>query len=359
MAEAALNPRTTPVSAPGPSAAAASAARHSWSQRLRIDNLGTFIIVVIMSLVIILYGVSLVAYFIFREDAAVAAAAGQAADQIIAIRRLVDRAAPEDRLQIIRRLNSPAMAMAVTGRPIVSQSDDQFSSRVVLRRLQREFPPGTEINVDSRIDLGSDPAAAFPSDEEIARHMRGEDEAARAGGLTREQRREQRIERMMNGPQLPLPGTEAVIRLSVRVGDGAWFNARVSLAINERLSRIQPIFMQGSITFVLAILALWGVKRAIKPLFVFAAAAERLGMDVNAPPLDEGGPGEVRRAARAFNTMQTRLKRFIQDRTQMLAAISHDLRTPITRMKLRAEFVDDDEQREKMLKDLGEMEAMI
>jgi signal transduction histidine kinase len=57
--------------------------------------------------------------------------------------------------------------------------------------------------------------------------------------------------------------------------------------------------------------------------------------------------------------MQTRIKRFIQDRTQMLAAISHDLRTPITRMKLRAEFVDDDEQRTKMLKDLDEMEAMI
>ncbi|MDX2223377.1 MAG: ATP-binding protein [Rhodospirillaceae bacterium] len=357
MAEAALNPRTTPVSAPGPSTAAA--ARQPWAQRLRIDNLGTIIIVVVMTLVIVLNAVSLAAYFIFREDAAVAAAAGQAADQIIAIRRLVDRAAPEDRLQIIRRLNSPAMAMAVTGRPIVAQSDDQLSSRVVLRRLQREFPPGTEINVDSRIDLGSDPTAAFPSDEEIARHMRGEDDAARASGLTREQRRDQRIERMMNGPQLPLPGPEAVIRLSVRVADGAWFNARVSLALNERTSRTQPIITLSIVSLVLAVLALWGVRRATKPLALFASAAERLGMDVNAPPLDEGGPGEVRRAARAFNTMQTRLKRFIQDRTQMLAAISHDLRTPITRMKLRAEFVDDDEQREKMLKDLGEMEAMI
>jgi signal transduction histidine kinase len=76
-------------------------------------------------------------------------------------------------------------------------------------------------------------------------------------------------------------------------------------------------------------------------------------------PLPEDGPGEVRRAARAFNTMQNRLKRFIQDRTQMLAAISHDLRTPITRLRLRAEFVDDDDQRSKMLKDLEEMEAMI
>jgi signal transduction histidine kinase len=92
---------------------------------------------------------------------------------------------------------------------------------------------------------------------------------------------------------------------------------------------------------------------------LFATAAQRLGIELNAAPLPETGTGEVRRAARAFNTMQSRLKRFIQDRTQMLAAISHDLRTPITRMRLRAEFVEDDEQRTKMLTDLDEMEAMI
>jgi signal transduction histidine kinase len=67
----------------------------------------------------------------------------------------------------------------------------------------------------------------------------------------------------------------------------------------------------------------------------------------------------LRRAAKAFNQMQLRLQRFIQDRTQMLAAISHDLRTPITRLRLRAEFIDDDVQRDKMLNDLDEMETMI
>ena len=335
---------------------AAAEVRPSFWRRFRVNNLGTILIVVIMSMVIVLYSVSLAAYFIFREDAAEAAAAGQAADQIITIQRLVSRAAPEDRLQIIRRLNSPAMAMAVTNRPIVRQSDDQLSSRVVLRRLQREFPSGTEINVDSRIEREGD-GAAFPSDEEIERQMRSEDDASRQDGMTQQQQK--RIERMMNRPPFQLPGPEAIIRVSIRVADGAWFNSRVTLAITERLSRIQLIFTQSMITLLIAIVALWGVRRAMKPLALFASAAERLGVDVNAEPLNERGPGEVRRAARAFNTMQTRLKRFIQDRTQMLAAISHDLRTPITRMKLRAEFVDDDEQRQKMLRDLDEMEAMI
>jgi hypothetical protein len=80
---------------------------------------------------------------------------------------------------------------------------------------------------------------------------------------------------------------------------------------------------------------------------------------VNAPPLPEDGPSEVATAAAAFNTMAARIRRFVQDRTELLTAIGHDLRTPITRLKLRAEFVEDDEQRGKILADLEELEAMV
>jgi signal transduction histidine kinase len=92
---------------------------------------------------------------------------------------------------------------------------------------------------------------------------------------------------------------------------------------------------------------------------VLAEAADRLGRDVNAAPLPEDGPSEIATAAHAFNTMADRIRRYVADRTQMLAAISHDLRTPITRLRLRAEFLEDDEQRRKMLADLDEMERMI
>ena len=110
---------------------------------------------------------------------------------------------------------------------------------------------------------------------------------------------------------------------------------------------------------VVTVLSVWAVRRSTAPLALFAWAAERLGRDVNAPDLPEDGPREVHWAARAFNEMQRRLRRLINDRTQMLAAMSHDLRTPITRLRLRAEFVDDAEQRRKMLDDLEQMEAMI
>jgi signal transduction histidine kinase len=101
------------------------------------------------------------------------------------------------------------------------------------------------------------------------------------------------------------------------------------------------------------------VRRLVRPVATLAAAAETLGRDVNAPPLPEDGPTEVATAAAAFNTMASRIRRFVQDRTFLLTAIGHDLRTPITRLRLRAEFVEDEPQRRRMLNDLDELEAMV
>ena len=112
-------------------------------------------------------------------------------------------------------------------------------------------------------------------------------------------------------------------------------------------------------TAAAAALSFWAVRRLTGPVGLLAEAAERLGRDVNAAPLPERGPDEVVRAAVAFNTMAARIRRFVQDRTFLLTAIGHDLRTPITRLKLRAEFIDDDEQRTKFMADLDELDAMV
>jgi signal transduction histidine kinase len=105
-------------------------------------------------------------------------------------------------------------------------------------------------------------------------------------------------------------------------------------------------------------LTLLAVRWLTRPLAVLAVAADELGQDMRRPPLPEKGPAEVRRAARAFNRMQARLQSYIGERERMLAAVSHDLRTPITRMRLRAEQVQDAALRERFDKDLAEMEAM-
>jgi signal transduction histidine kinase len=90
-----------------------------------------------------------------------------------------------------------------------------------------------------------------------------------------------------------------------------------------------------------------------------ARAAEALGRDINHPALGESGPAEVRRAARAFNAMQERLSRYIRTRTSILAAMSHDLKTPITRLRLRAELLEQPDLHDKFVRDLREMEDMV
>lgn len=106
-------------------------------------------------------------------------------------------------------------------------------------------------------------------------------------------------------------------------------------------------------------LSIWATRRVTQPIRQFAIASDRFGQDIDAPPLPEHGSLEVRQATHAFNQMQTRLRTLIRDRTLMLAAISHDLRTVLTRLKLRTEFIEDVNQRHKAITDLDQMAAML
>lgn len=103
----------------------------------------------------------------------------------------------------------------------------------------------------------------------------------------------------------------------------------------------------------------WVLSKATKPLMVLSNAADRLGTDIHAAPLVERGASEVRTAARAFNMMQARIKRLIEDRTAFAAALAHDIGTPITRLVLRLDELPDTEVRSKMASDIGQMQRMI
>ncbi|WP_407177290.1 ATP-binding protein [Bradyrhizobium sp. STM 3562] len=119
------------------------------------------------------------------------------------------------------------------------------------------------------------------------------------------------------------------------------------------------ILLLISIVVVAGLVSAWTARRLAAPIREFASAAERLGTDLTAPPLTLRGPQELRATIEAVNRMQLRLQRFLEDRTQMLAAISHDLRSPLARLRLRAELVADGEQQRKMFDDLEAMNAMI
>jgi signal transduction histidine kinase len=146
--------------------------------------------------------------------------------------------------------------------------------------------------------------------------------------------------------------------LAIHLDDGSWLNAAYYV---KETGGWWTSTSLASLVLTACILALIGVvvaNRIARPLRQLARSAEALGRGENLPPLSEAGPEEIRRTAEAFNRMQDRLQRFIEDKTRMLAAIGHDLRTPLTSLRLRAEFVQDRDIREKMLSTIDEIRGM-
>ena len=162
----------------------------------------------------------------------------------------------------------------------------------------------------------------------------------------------------------PLPGeTEPreafAFDVAVRLDSGEW--ARFELREPRRIPRwpMRVLTNMAVLMVAMIVLSFIAVRWVTRPLKTLAEAADRLGADINHAPLEESGPQEVRRAAHAFNSMQERLSRFVRTRTAILAAMSHDLKTPITRLRLRAEMLEQADLREKFVRDLAEMDRMV
>lgn len=146
--------------------------------------------------------------------------------------------------------------------------------------------------------------------------------------------------------------------VGVRRADGRWavLRPQPAFGLDPWQTRIALWFAISAIA--MAPVAYLFARRLSTPIKLFAEAAERLGRDPRAEPLEVSGPSEVGIAVRAFNDMQERLRRYVEDRTAMVGAIAHDLRTPLTRLRFRIEGLPE-EQRAKMANDIDQMEEMI
>ncbi|WAT31712.1 ATP-binding protein [Pseudomonas sp. GXZC] len=154
-----------------------------------------------------------------------------------------------------------------------------------------------------------------------------------------------------------IPGMQKHFQAHMTLADGS------PITIDVRPTML-PVAYWLPVVLVLQLALLLGctwfaVRLAIRPLTRLARAVETLDPNAHPTPLDENGPTEVAHAAAAFNEMQKRIAEYLKERMQILAAISHDLQTPITRMKLRAEFMEDCAERDKLWSDLGEMEHLV
>jgi signal transduction histidine kinase len=145
---------------------------------------------------------------------------------------------------------------------------------------------------------------------------------------------------------------EGWLALDDRYDDGGYSGGTLERPALQRLIRD---IEAGRVDTVVC----YKIDRLSRSLTDFAKLRAGLGTDVNAPPMAEAGPSEIVQAARAFNQMQERIQRLVDDRTRMLAAIAHDLRTVLTRLRLRAELIDDAEQQRKAIADLDAMAIML
>ena len=157
-------------------------------------------------------------------------------------------------------------------------------------------------------------------------------------------------------------GAQAGMRvLDVRLDDGQWI--RISIA-RESEAPTPALPFDFFVHLLISLVVVTGVgmiavRQVTRPLQQLAQAADSLGSNLDAPPLAEEGPTETRQAAQAFNRMQQSIRRLISERARALSAVSHDLRTPLTRLRLRAELIDDEDLRNQIADDIDAMTGMI
>jgi signal transduction histidine kinase len=278
--------------------------------------------------------IALLVYAGERTDVLTATRGRQLAEQVTVAARLLEEAPPAGRRALARSFWQPGLRLFWDAQPLVAGGDDSRPVRGIRRAFEVELEPDRHTRLRLRI-----------------REPRGEED--------RSSEQEPAAERGPRGRRMGRFAGGPVLVGALELGDGTWLNFMAPVAPFRSLWAAPFLPIAAGTTLLVSLVGIWAVRRAARPLATLAEAAERLGVDIDARPMAETGPIEVRRAARAFNRMQGRLQRFVRDRTQMLAAISHDLRTPLTRLRLRAELIEEPEQQRKFLADLDEMQALL
>jgi signal transduction histidine kinase len=240
------------------------------------------------------------------------------ADRTATLVRVIDAAPQSSRNDIIRAFETPLHHYWTSDAPLVRSAAMGEQEQQIARRLRRMTR-----------NHGHDPRIAL-----VDRNSDPEDDAT-----------------------ADLQARPQALDISVQLADGSWLNAVAPLRLPiVPEANLRWLSLLGASVAAVMIAVIFAVRWITRPLTALAAAADRAGRGEAVEPLPVRGPYEVARTVTAFNVMQQRLSRFVSDRLMMLAAISHDLRTPMTAARLRAEMVDDAEVREAIVRSLTEMQ---
>jgi signal transduction histidine kinase len=276
-----------------------------------------------------------------RDRQAYRAGGMQLAQRIADIAKLLDSVGPTERRRIAAVFNAPPLAVSLDRPPLAPRdAGTETDVRTALFASVLGYALGEGVPVT--VVKGRDAPAYGPPPARYA-----------PPGMPMMERPMMGYGRRGFAPA----GAFYVVQIVLRDGTRVTFDSHLSPQDESMPVRLALTLLVLLGTVI--VLALVAVRWVTGPLTALATAAEKLGQDIDRPPLAETGPLEVRRAAKAFNTMQQRLSRFIADRTRILTAMSHDLKTPITRLRLRSEMLEDEALRAKIGKDLDEMQSMV
>lgn len=312
-----------------------------WLSRLWPKHLAGQMIALLLLALVLAQVITVLIFADERRFAIRAADRAQLLGRTVSIVRLLENAPASLHQEILKTASSSRLRywLSTTSAVAASDSDRNGPAR---RRLSEML--GEEIDRDVRVDFGDDhrPWQGWWDDGEPP--SRTEDRGSRWGSDDHDDRRH------FHGP--------FTIVMSTRLQDGEWLNLESRMPPPSIGWKLPALTWLALMATTLSAVVIFMVRRITRPMAALASAAERAGRGEAIAPLPEVGPADVRQTTRAFNQMHDRLQRFVQDRTRMLAAMSHDLRTPITTLRLRTEFIDDDETRIKILETLEEMQRM-
>ena len=272
--------------------------------------------------------------FVDERSLAIQAALGiEATGRAANVALLLDVAPPDLHASILRAANSPLVRFDLASEPSVNHADHSDAG-MVENRVRALL--GDSFSRDIRVELHQIKGQIIPLPY-----------------LT--QQMAEMHNAMMRGV---LAGIE--MNLSIAISGGQWLNVGTRF---ERPPLQWPFY--SVLTFALTaasilIVVFWFVfTRLTGPLRRLVKAADDLGRGEDVTELPSAGPSEVRDLTTGFNRMQDRLTRFVADRTRLLAALGHDLRSPLTAMRVRAEMVDETETRDSLVASIGEMQSMV
>jgi signal transduction histidine kinase len=253
---------------------------------------------------------------------------------------LMDSLEAADRQHLLPLLNAPELSISFSHQAETlpeGNEDSKTATRLIQKQLTQRLSPESNVRVTV---IGSVMNQPMPE----MRHQH-------TTGLNPKPK-----------PWAFMHGMHAMVQsflIQVQLRDGSWIRFERDIPENFFDWPSRLIWVLGILLVSVAALSLIAVRSIIRPLNELKTAAEGLGRDIHRSPLPVKGPVEISETAKAFNTMQSRLKSFIEDRARILAAVSHDLKTPLTRLRLRTDLLEDKVLRHKFETDLNDMESMV